>query len=268
MDAKRCNRIAYIENKNNNFDNLNMINDIEQSILKLKKIAHLEDSFSTVEQSKLITTISQNSQGLISLFELLISRHLYEKRELSYLDSIIFKSIYNCKIDNLKIQLNEQLKEGIVKLESKQNLDYKPLYISLVSNDLKRANELTQIYLNKLAQINPNNARQWLYFTDVLSLPIQDLQTIDQLWKIYSIGKFGFSTQRKIWLYHNKDWEKFWHIIGWKINKRNVRYPDEFTWNYTAPRGHLPLFNQIRGVQVLSTLFSHPAWEINNEKKL
>jgi hypothetical protein len=63
-------------------------------------------------------------------------------------------------------------------------------------------------------------------------------------------------------LYNNKNWDKFWHAIGWKINKRNIRYPQEFIWNNNAPKGHLPLFNQIRGVQVLASLFVHPAWEI------
>lgn len=243
-----------------------MINNLNNNLLSLNKIAHLQDSYSIKQQAELVKVISQNSQGLIKLFELLINRQKYEKKTISYIDSIIFKCLYNCNIKALKKRLYQHLEDGIVTLESTYNIDYKPLYISLASNDFKKANELTQVYLNQLAKFKTNNKRQWLYFTDVFSLPIVDLQTIDQLWNIYSIGQFGFSIQRQIWLYNNRDWEKFWHIIGWKINKQAIRYPNEFIWDQTAPTGHLPLFNQIRGVQVLATLFIHPAWEMKNRR--
>jgi len=238
-----------------------MINEIENNILHLKKIAHLKDSSSIIQQTKLVKKISQNSQGLMTLLELLINRQINKKKPLNYVDGIIFKCIYNCKIKTLKTELYQNLTEGIVKLESQHNIDYKPLYVSLVSNDFKKANELTQIYLNQLTKLHTHHSRQWLYFTDIFKLPIKDLQTIDKLWTIYSIGKFGFSIQREIWLHNNKNWEIFWHKIGWKINKQALRYPNEFTWDNTAPTGHLPLFNQLRGVQVLATLFLHPAWE-------
>ena len=244
-----------------------MINNINKDLLVLKEIAHLEDSSSITQQTKLVKKVSQDLTGIINLFEMLISRQVNAKQQISYLDGLIFKCIYNCNVKQLKTKLNQYLKEGIVKLESDHNIDYKPLYTSLVSNNFKKANELTQIYLNRLAGLNTDNQREWLYFTDIFDLPIKDLKTIDTLWKIYSVGQFGFSIQRKIWLYNNKDWEKFWHAIGWKVNQKNLRYPHEFIWDNTAPTGHLPLFNQIRGVQVLATLFVHPAWEIDNHKK-
>ena len=244
-----------------------MINDTNTNILRLQKIAHLQDSSSITQQTKLVKIMSQNSQELMSLLELLIKRQINEQQQISYLDSIIFKCIHNCQIESLKIKLHQQLKEGIIKLESDYQIDYRPLYTSLISNNFKKANELTQIYLNQLALQKTKHKRQWLYFTDVLNFPTKDLQTIDKLWTTYSIGKFGFSIQRKIWLHNNKDWEKLWHTIGWKVNKKNLRYPHEFTWDHTAPTGHLPLLNQIRGVQVLATLFVHPAWEIDNRKK-
>jgi len=137
-----------------------------------------------------------------------------------------------------------------------------PLYKSLISNNFKTANQLTQIYLQQLAGLDKNNKRKWLYFTDILNLPIKDLRTIDLLWRIYSENQFGFSIQKQIWIYNDKNWEKFWHTIGWKINQKNMRYPDEFIWNKNAPTGHLPLSNQLRGVQVLTALFMHPALKI------
>ena len=244
-----------------------MINEINKDILKLEKIANLHDSSSILQQTQLITKISKHHQGLIALLELLINRQINTKKDTRYIDGIIFKSIYNCKIDTIKNKLYRYFKQGIVKLESDYKIDYTPLYISLISNDLKKANDLTQMYLNKLTQLNTHHKRQWLYFTDIISLPIKDLQTIDSLWIIYTSGKFGFSTQRRIWLCNNKDWDKFWNTIGWKTNKKNLRYPHDFIWDATAPNGHLPLFNQIRGVQVLAKLLTHPAWEKGNITK-
>ena len=242
-----------------------MIKEIDKKISQLEEIAHLEDSSSVRQQINLINKISKESQGPRNLFNLLINRQESQNNiQLAYIDGILFKYLYHCKIDELKIKMSKYLNEGIVSLKSEHNIDYKPLYFALVNNNFKEANKLTQLYLSQLTNINRQDKRQWLYFTDIFSLPVQDLQTIDQLWTIYSIGKFGFSIQRRIWLYNNKDWEKFWHTIGWKINKKNKRYPNEFTWDQTAPTGHLPLFNQIRGVQVLATLFMHPAWESEN----
>ena len=195
------------------------------NLLELNKIADLTDLSSIQQQTHLINKISQSSNGLMILLELLIQRHKELPSKISYTDSIILKNIYNCKIEKLRQKLNQYLDKGIVKLESEHSIDYTPLYKSLISNDFKNADKLTQEYLNKLAQLNQKNKRQWLYFTDIFDIPTTDIRTIDKLWTIYSLGKFGFSVQRKIWLYNNKDWEKFWHVIGWKINKRNLRYP-------------------------------------------
>ena len=239
------------------------MNDIDRHLIKLKEIADLTDLSSVQQQQSLINNIGENSNGSIILLELLITRQKKQTFRTSYTDSIIYKYIYNCKVEALQKKLDKYLAKGIVELESEHNIDYTPLYKSLASNNFKYANKLTQEYLNTLAQIDQEKKRQWLYFTDIFNIPVTDIITIDKLWTIYSLGKFGFSVQRKIWLYSNKDWEKFWHKIGWKINKKNLRYPDEFTWTNNAPDGHLPLFNQLRGVQVLASLFIHPAWRIH-----
>lgn len=226
---------------------------------QLKKIAHLQDYFSVQQQIKLVETISKYPAGLSELLELLISRRLKDRDAVRYIDGIIFKQIYNSKAIMLHKQIKKHFQDGIVKMESSNSINYKPLYESLISDNFQEANRLTQQYLNVLAGLSQNKTRQWLYFTDVSNFPVQDLKTIDALWNIYSEGQFGFSVQKQVWIYNNKNWEKFWHKIGWKINKKSVRYPHEFTWNTSAPTGHLPLFNQLRGVQVLAALFMHPA---------
>lgn len=241
-----------------------MNNSYTNEILILKKIADLEDYFSINQQTELVKKISCHTSGLLDLLEILIERRIKTQTSLSYLDSIIFQHLYKSEINILKDKLQYYFKEGIVRFESIKNIDYQPLYQSLISNNFKEANLLTKMYLQELAGIKDNNNRQWLYFTDIISLPSKDLKTIDTLWRIYSKGQFGFSIQRQIWLCNNKNWDRLWHKIGWKVDNNTIRYPNEFIWDQTAPQGHLPLFNQIRGVQVLATLFKHPVWEHHN----
>lgn len=238
-----------------------MVNKIQNDLLHLYKIADLEDRFSREKQIKLVKKIVKEPMGAANLLDLLIDRRLKSKKAIGQLDGIIFKHLQGLKQSSVKEKIKRYFQTGIVRLESAHHINYRPLYKSLLLHNFQEANRLTQIYLHELAGLNKNNQRQWLYFTDVLNLPEKDLKTIDSLWKIHSEGIFGFSIQRKIWLNHDKNWDKFWHIIGWKINKKNARYPSEFIWDNSAPIGHLPLCNQLRGVQVLATLFMHPAWE-------
>lgn len=142
---------------------------------------------------------------------------------------------------------------------STQGIDFQPLQAALSQPDFQTADRLT---LNLLCQLaGPAAAKRgWLYFTEVDRLPVEELQTLDQLWLTASQGKFGYSVQRQLWLGVKRDWERLWPLIGWKEGNHWTRYPDEFIWDLSAPKGHLPLSNQLRGVQVLASLLSHPAW--------
>jgi len=235
------------------------MNKIMSSMKQLQEIIDLKDYYSKTKQKKLLEEISKNPSGLKNLLDLLISRKSNNNENISDIDGTIFKFLYNSKVIKLEKELYAYFEKGIVSLESDKNINYIPLYKSLISNNFKKANQLTQIYLKELAGLDKDNKRTWLYFTDILNLPIKDLRTIDLLWRIYSEDRFGFSIQRQIWVYNNKNWEKFWNKIGWKSNQKNMRYPDEFIWDGNAPNGHLPLSNQLRGVQVLTALFMHPA---------
>ena len=103
--------------------------------------------------------------------------------------------------------------------------------------------------------------RGWLYFSEVSRIPVEDLRTIDHLWRVASGDRFGYSVQRQLWLGVNRNWERLWPLIGWKQGYHWTRYPDEFIWDLSAPKGHLPLSNQLRGVRVLEELLTHKAWE-------
>ncbi len=155
--------------------------------------------------------------------------------------------------------LQTNFPRGLVPLKSEDNIDYTPLQKLLVSQDFQAADRLTLGLLCQLAGASATQ-RKWLYFTEVDNFPAIDLHTINTLWLIFSEGKFGFSVQREIWLANGKNWENLWVQIGWKDGNNWTRYPNEFTWNLTAPKGHLPLSNQLRGVRTISALLSHPAW--------
>jgi hypothetical protein len=148
---------------------------------------------------------------------------------------------------------------GVVPLLSERNIDYFPLQKLLLDQDFQAADSLT---IQKLCELAGESAinRKWLYFTEVDNFPVTDLRTLDLLWSIYSEGKFGFSVQRQIWLSLGKDFTKLWQKIGWRKDNNWTRYPQEFIWDLSAPKGHLPLSNQLRGVRVIASIFDHPAW--------
>jgi hypothetical protein len=161
--------------------------------------------------------------------------------------------------------LAQEFPTGIVPLKSEAGVDYQDLQRLLVDREWQAADKLTNLKLCELAGPVALQ-RQWLYFTDVQSMPGLDLQIIDRLWFVHSEGQFGFSVQHGLWLAAKKDWDKLWPKIGWKEGNNWTRYPGSFTWNLSAPRGHLPLFNQLRGVRTIAALMNHPIWQSNLEK--
>jgi hypothetical protein len=171
-------------------------------------------------------------------------------------------SLHQSTMNNSPEDQPESIPPNSPPLTSSARIDYTPLQQLLAQQNFKAADQLT---LQKLCELAGASAiqRKWLYFTEVEQFPSTDLQTINNLWLTYSDGKFGYSVQREIWLGLGKNWEKFWAKIGWKTDNNWTRYPQEFTWDLTAPRGHLPLSNQLRGVRVIASLLTHPAWSKN-----
>ncbi|MFW6263922.1 MAG: GUN4 N-terminal ARM-like repeat domain-containing protein [Cyanobacteriota bacterium] len=170
-----------------------------------------------------------------------------------------YQQLYQAKTPTTEAFLQTHFPKGVVPLNSAATIDYLPLQQLLVEQDFQAADRLT---LQKMCELAGDGAvqRKWLYFTEVENFPIADLQTLNNLWLIHSEGKFGFSVQREIWLSVGKDFSKLWSKIDWKTGNRWTRYPNEFQWDLSAPRGHLPLSNQLRGVRSFASLMSHPAW--------
>ena len=155
--------------------------------------------------------------------------------------------------------LAEAFPQGVVTPKSDQGIDYQPLQALLIAQEFEEADRLT---LQKLCELAGPAAvqRKWVYFTEVDSFPVSDLLTIDQLWRVYSEDRFGFSKQRELWLGLNQSWDRLWEKLAWKSSNIWTRYPGEFIWDLSAPVGHLPLSNQLRGVRMMEFLLSHPAW--------
>jgi hypothetical protein len=197
--------------------------------------------------------------GSKQLIGLLLQRRS-EQTEISCIDGKAYQSLL--QLDNPQVMqiLQANFPNGVFAVQSEAGIDYEPLQKLLAAQDFEAADRLTSKKMCEATGIEATK-RGWLYYTDVARIPVTDLKTIDNLWLIYSEGKFGFSVQRKIWLGLGKNWEKLWLQIGWKQNGKFTRYPNEFTWSITAPKGHLPLSNQIRGNKAIAAIFSHRLWQ-------
>lgn len=209
-----------------------------------------------VQQQLIQQLAALGDPGLNVLMEFLLQRR---NGTVTWIDGKAYQALRTANYPVTREFLQTHFPGGIVTPQSEGNIDFSPLQQLLIAQDFQAADRMT---LQKLCELAGPSAlqRKWLYFTEVESFPISDLQTINTLWMVYSEGKFGFSVQREIWLSLGKNWEKFWLKIGWKSSNTWTRYPDGFTWDLTAPIGHLPLSNQLRGNRVIVALLSHPAW--------
>jgi hypothetical protein len=180
---------------------------------------------------------------------------------LTFVDGRCYELLLQADTPETQTFLQQYFPSGVVPLKSDVKIDYQPLQRLLAEQNFLEADRIT---LHKMCELSGPAAvkRKWIYFTDIESFPVADLQTINTLWLVHSEGKFGFSVQRQLWLSVGKDWDALWPKIKWKAGKAWTRYPGEFIWDLSAPRGHLPLSNQLRGVQTINVLLSHPAWTL------
>lgn len=230
----------------------------EDTIIDLSALClQLTDGSERVQQQLIHKLSTLGNAGEAVLMEFLLQR---SSSPPTWVDGNAYQVLYKTDSAAAKEFLQTHFPNGIVALNSERGIDYARLQQLLAEQDFQAADRMTLQKLCELAGIEAVQ-RKWLYFTDVENFTITDLQTINTLWLVYSEGKFGFSVQREIWLGLGKSWEKFWPKIGWKSGNSWTRYPNEFTWNLTAPKGHLPLSNQLRGVRVMASLLSHPAWK-------
>lgn len=215
------------------------------------------------EKSQLQAAIAlyeQGTAGYAILQSFLLQRRQVQG-EVAPIDGRCYELLRCAETPETDAFLQAHFPQGVVPLLSEVGVDYAPLQTLLAQHNFLDADRLT---LQKLCELaGPVSVkRKWVYFSEIASFPVTDLRTINALWVVHSEGKFGFSVQRQLWLSVGKNWEDLWPKIKWKSGKTWTRYPGEFIWDLSAPKGHLPLSNQLRGVQTMNELLSHPAWTL------
>lgn len=203
--------------------------------------------------------LQEGREGLLILEDFLVAVQA-GKYPLDSLAGRVYAKLFQSSDPQVQTFLQTQFPQGFLPGPSDRNLEYQDLEALLAQEQFEAADRLT---IQKMCELAGAAAQQrkWLYFSEVDQFPKTDLQSIDRLWRVYSDDKFGFSIQREIWLGVGQTWEKLWPKIGWKNGRLWTRYPQGFTWNLSAPKGHLPLTNQLRGVRVMAALMNHPAFE-------
>jgi hypothetical protein len=103
--------------------------------------------------------------------------------------------------------------------------------------------------------------RNWVYWSEIKSIPDADMTTMDKLWRASSNGRFGYTVQREMWIQNNRQWTKFFKAIDWVQGENNIyrKWPQEFKYKKDAPKGHLPLTNCLRGTRLFESVMEHPA---------
>jgi hypothetical protein len=223
-------------------------------------INELESQLTTgSEKTQLLVMVQLQAAGAAGCQ--ILQQFLLNRRQdaATFIDGRCYELLLEAQSDATQAFLQKHFPTGVVSLNSDAGADYLPLQTLLARHQFEAADRLT---LQKLCELEGPAAvkRKWIYFTQIEQFPIADLQTIDRLWGVHSEGKFGFSVQRQLWLTVGRNWESLWSKIDWRSGRDWTRYPDGFTWNLSAPKGHLPLSNQLRGVQVMNALLNHPAW--------
>jgi hypothetical protein len=238
------------------------MNDMRSPGIDTEIISDLKaklESGNEAAQLKAIAELGQSGhRGIEVLLGFLLERKA-ANREVTCVDGKAYQTLRQLDADRAREALQTHFSKGIVPLDSASRIDYEPLQQMLIQQDFEAADRLTSQKMCEAAG-SAAVARGWVYFTEVAQINNADLHTINLLWLVYSEGKFGFSVQRKIWLGLGKNWEKLWLQIGWKKGGKFTRYPGGFIWSLDAPKGHLPLSNQIRGNKTIAAIFAHPLW--------
>lgn len=230
---------------------------LQQSGENVSQLASRFQAESEKNQLQIIPNlVSAGEAGLNVLMDFLRST---QSTPVNLVRGKVYQTLDQVNTSQTQDFLQTHFPTGVVPLESDRNIDYRLLQKLLAESDFQTADSLTRQKLCELAG-NAAIGRKWLYFTEVEQFPSTDLHTINSLWWVYSEGKFGFSVQRKIWLSVGQDFTKLWPKINWKNGNNWTQYPNEFIWNLSAPAGHLPLLNQLRGVRVAASLYNHPVW--------
>ncbi len=127
-------------------------------------------------------------------------------------------------------------------------VNYATLSDLLAAREWKEADQETS---RAMLQAANRENYGWFRQEDVENFSCEDLRIIDQLWRKYSQGKFGFRVQKEIWQSNGspevnspiENWRKFLIEVGWKTegwNYRNVDNVRAYQDINLSRRGNLP----------------------------
>ena len=127
-------------------------------------------------------------------------------------------------------------------LPSEKGVDYTKLKKLLADGKWKEADQETSAVILKAVG---REKEGYLNIESILNFPGKDLRTIDQLWRQYSGGLFGFSVQKRIWKSVGQNYKDFSKRVGWCrkswLGWDQLSYR-QLTFSLNAPEGHLPVF--------------------------
>ncbi|MFB2894777.1 GUN4 domain-containing protein [Aerosakkonemataceae cyanobacterium BLCC-F50] len=130
-------------------------------------------------------------------------------------------------------------------------INYANLRNFLADGKWREADEETA---NLFLLVSQRETEGLLTVENIQQLPCEFLCNVDRLWKNYSNGRFGFSTQKRIWQDVQKNTESFGVAVGWCSRVSNwggYKYVCKsyygLSFNLNAPVGHLPAKSVIIG---------------------
>ena len=223
-----------------------------------ESIKELLESFKTASERKrlsLLNVLEERAEELLDLGSSLMNG--FDCANSDWPPGFILQLIHKTDENFIKNNLDcEDL--AWFNAPSEVGFDYSPLQRYLLNESFEDADRFTSSKLRELAGEKAVK-RGYVYFSEVESIPSIDLATLDNLWIVYSRGKFGFTVQAKILDSVGGRYDKLWPRIGWKKDGIWTRYPKAFNWSIDAPNGHMPLVNQLRGVRLMDSLLNHRA---------
>ena len=223
-----------------------------------ESIKELLESFKTASERKrlsLLNVLEERAEELLDLGSSLMNG--FDCANSDWPPGFILQLIHKTDENFIKNNLDcEDL--AWFNAPSEVGFDYSPLQRYLLNESFEDADRFTSSKLRELAGEKAVK-RGYVYFSEVESIPSIDLATLDNLWIVYSRGKFGFTVQAKILDSVGGRYDKLWPRIGWKRDGIWTRYPKSFNWSIDAPNGHMPLVNQLRGVRLMDSLLNHRA---------
>lgn len=148
-----------------------------------------------------------------------------------------------------------------LELSSGLGVDYSKLRDLLKEGKWREAEDETRAKLIEAAGPAAQK-RNWVYWSEVKTIPVADMLTLDALWSVASKGRFGYKVQRQMWIQNRRQWNRFFRAIDWVTGENDVyrKWPTEFKYDISAPKGHLPLTNALRGTRLFEAIMEHEAF--------